>query len=70
MCIGDNLKKLRVKSGLNQRELSQKIGIGQSMLAQIERGTKTLSLPLAATISEELGCSIYDIIGDEIGEDK
>lgn len=60
--IGENTKKIRMKSGLSQEELARKVGVGRSMLAQIERGTKTLSLPLAIELADALKCSVYDFV--------
>lgn len=65
MNIGENTKKLRTNLGMTQEELSNQIGIGRSMLAQIERGTKAMSLSLAYEISKVLKCSIYDLLGQE-----
>ena len=62
MGIGDNLKRLREANGITQCELAEQVGITQSMLCQLERGTKTLSLPLAKEIAEILKCSIEDLI--------
>lgn len=62
MNIGENTKKIRIEAGLTQEELAQKVGVGRSMLAQIERGTKTLSLPLAVDLADALECSVYDFI--------
>lgn len=61
MGIGDNLKLIRERKGVTQADLAQKLGVTHSMVCQIERGTKTLSLPLAKEISEILGCSIEDL---------
>lgn len=60
MSIGENLRKIRELKGITQCELSGRIGITQSMLCQLERGTKTLSLPLAKEISDVLDCSVDD----------
>lgn len=65
MNIGENTKKLRTDLGMTQEELAKQIGIGRSMLAQIERGTKAMSLSLAYEISKVLKCSIYDLLGQE-----
>ena len=62
MTIGENLKKIRTEAGMTQATLADKVGISRSMLAQIERGTKTLSLPLSEIIAIELGCNIYDFL--------
>lgn len=61
MGIGENLKRIRETKGITQADLARKLGITHSMLCQIERGTKTLSLPLAKEISEILGCRIEDL---------
>lgn len=62
MSIGENVKKIRENAGLTQEKLAASIGIGRSMLAQIERGTKTLTLPLAEIAAKELNCNIYDFL--------
>ena len=61
MGIGDNLKRIRENRGITQCALSEQLGITQSMLCQLERGTKILSLPLAKKISEILSCSIEEL---------
>lgn len=40
MSVGENIKKRREAKGLSQAELAGAIGVGQSYLSQIERGTK------------------------------
>lgn len=61
MGIGENLKRIRENKDITQADLARNLGITHSMLCQIERGTKTLSLPLAKEISEILGCRIEDL---------
>ena len=61
MSIGDNLKRLREKQGVSQITLSEKLNITRSMLCQIERGTKVLSLPLAKEITQILNCTIDEL---------
>lgn len=65
MSIGENTKRIRTEAKLTQADLAERVGIGRSMLAQIERGTKTMSLPVAAEIAKVLKCSIYDLLGEE-----
>lgn len=64
MNIGKNIKKIREAAGLNQTELAEKLGVSQSMICQIERGSKACSMPLGAEIAEVLGCKIGDLIAD------
>ena len=49
------LKREREKKKLSQAELARLTGVSQSMIAQIERGTKQLSCPLAKDIAKALG---------------
>ncbi|MDD6489302.1 MAG: helix-turn-helix transcriptional regulator [Clostridia bacterium] len=65
MSIGQNIRKIRENAGISQTDLAEQIGIGKSMLAQIERGTKAISLPLSYEITKVLKCSLYDLIGKE-----
>ena len=67
MSIGANTRRLRINAGLTLDALAEKIDIGKSMLCQIERGTKTMSLPIAIEISKVLNCSIYDLTDEKQG---
>ena len=62
MSIGSNIKNKRLALDMTQIELADKIGITQSMLCQIERGTKAPSLPLSAEIAQFLGCKVEDLM--------
>lgn len=61
MSYGQNIKALRERNGDTQCELASKLGIGQSMVAQIERGTKTVSMVLAAQIAEIYNVDIREL---------
>lgn len=62
MSIGENLKRIREHNGETQATLSDKLNISRSMLCQIERGTKILSLPLANEITQILNCSVEELL--------
>ncbi|MBS6235581.1 helix-turn-helix transcriptional regulator [Anaerotruncus colihominis] len=47
--------------GMTQAELAEKINVTQSMLCQIERGTKAPSWPLGTEIAVELNCALNDL---------
>lgn len=64
MSIGENIKKIRIKNEMSQVELAEKINVTQSMLCQIERGTKTVSLPLSTEIAAALDCTLDELIRD------
>ena len=61
MRVGERIKEIRERAGLSQAELSEKVGITQAMLCQIERGTKNPSLQVGKIISDILGCSIDEL---------
>lgn len=62
MSIGKNIKARREELKLPQVRLAEQAGITQSMLCQIERGTKTVSLPLGKEIADLLDCKIEDLL--------
>ena len=62
MNIGMNIKAKREEAGMQQVDLAAKVGVTQSMICQIERGTKACSMQLGVEISEALGCKISDLI--------
>lgn len=66
MSIGENLKSLRESKGLTQEELAKMVGVHRTMISQAERETKTLSIPLGQTITEVLGCTIYDLLDNKL----
>lgn len=61
MSIGENIRKLRIEKGITQVELAENIGVTQSMLCQIERGTKAVTMALGKQIAEVLNCSIENL---------
>lgn len=70
-----NLQRLyqeRIGDSMTQKEFGRRLGISQSMVAQILNRDRTLPLDLARKFARELDCSIYDIcpeMGDYIKEE-
>lgn len=62
MSIGGNLKRLRIDRGLSQKELANKVNVTQPMIAQIERGTKAMTMELGKEISEVLKIPIDELL--------
>ena len=62
MSIGENIRRIRLERDITQADLARRDGISQPMIAMIERGTKTVSLPLSKEIADVLGCSINDLL--------
>ena len=64
MSIGETVRQIRESREMLQKDLAEKIGVSQSMICQIERGTKVLTLPLGRDIARALGCSLDDLTKD------
>lgn len=62
MNIGECIKARREACGMKQAELAREVHTSQSMICQIERGTKLPSLPLGAAIAAALGCSAEELL--------
>ncbi len=65
MSIGECIREKRITSGYSQAGLAMKVGIGQSMMAQIERGTKIPNMLLGKSIAEALECKVEELYGKE-----
>lgn len=63
MAIGERIARLRKCANLTQKQLAERVGVSSGMIAQIERGTKTVSLQLGKMIARVLEVDILEIIG-------
>lgn len=61
MSIGENIKQRREVANLTQKELAEMLEVSQPMIAQLERGTKTLTVPLGKEIAKALNCDLTDL---------
>lgn len=61
--VGENVRQYRQARNLSQQALADKVGISQPMLAQIERGTKSLSIQLGIVIAEVLEVDAATLFG-------
>lgn len=60
-----NIRPLRKRKSLKQKELACRIGVTNSYLCQIEKGIRTPSLDVLLRLSDELGCKIDDMFEED-----
>lgn len=65
MTVGENLKYLREKNNITQQTLADKLCVTRSFIAQIERGSKLLSIQLGSEIAKILNCTLEDLCNNE-----
>ena len=65
MSLGMNIKLCRIKQGLTQGDLANKIGISQNHLCQIEGNNSTPSLATLDGIAEALDTTVSELTKTE-----
>ena len=62
LSIGRKIKFFRTQKGLNQEDLSKRVGLTRSSIAQIEVGKQALSIYVLYRIGEALSIAINEIL--------
>lgn len=62
MSLSENIKNRRIKKSYTQQQFAEKVGVGRSMIAQIERGTKIPNMMLGREIARVLECSMDELV--------
>lgn len=62
MNIAENIKAKRLALGMTQEELASIVEVQRTMIVQLERGTKGLSLILAKKLSDVFNCTIDELV--------
>lgn len=68
--IGRRMKEARIKRGLTQEQLAEKIDITTVYLSELERGIKLPSLTVFVGIAEALHISTDSLLRDELETGK
>ena len=64
--VGKNIKVLREKSGLNQKQVAEFLGLDQSMISKIEKGERNISADLIDKLANLFCCPVSSIVyGDD-----
>jgi len=62
MTVKIRIKVLRAIKEITQAELSEKTGINQSAISEIESGKRSASIKMLERIAKGLDCKISDLI--------
>lgn len=62
MDLGNNIKRRREALNLTQQELAAKVKVNNTMICQIECGTKVPNVMLLKAISDIFGCTLDDLV--------
>lgn len=62
MNVGSNIKERRNALGMTQQQLAEKVSVEQSLICQIERGSKTPNLALGKEIADALHCTLDELV--------
>lgn len=66
MTFGENLKVIRRRMKLTQREMADKMGISQSYLSDMENSRKCLNVNTALLTAKRLEISVNELVNDDI----
>ncbi len=62
MSIGETIRARRTALGMTQAALADAVQVDQSMICQLERGSKVPTVVLAKQIADELHCTLNDLV--------
>lgn len=61
MNYGENLARYRKRAGMTQEQLAEAINVSRALIAQCERGTKSITLQVGKLIADTLGITVDDL---------
>jgi transcriptional regulator with XRE-family HTH domain len=60
--FGQRIRKLREKRGLSQVEMAHRFGIDRGHISDLERGKKSVCLPMIEVLSKGFGVSVSELM--------
>jgi transcriptional regulator with XRE-family HTH domain len=64
--IGQKVKALRVKAGLNQGQIAQFLGVAQSNISKCEKGERQFQMDHLERLGSLFGISLGDLMNEEV----
>ncbi|MFD3005108.1 helix-turn-helix domain-containing protein [Thermus tengchongensis] len=71
--VGQKLRELRLKRGLSQTKLAQKVGVSQTFISALEMGLKQPSLKTLLALADALSVSpdeLLHVAAEEVPHDS
>ena len=68
--LPDRLKELRLKNGLSQKQVAQRIGMSTSIISSYETGERTPSAEIILSISYLYSCSTDYLLGKKTDDSQ
>ena len=65
MSVAKNVRARRLALKMTQAELGDKVGVGRSYIAQIERGSKVPGMYMGKGLADALGCTVEDLLKED-----
>jgi len=63
--LGQKVKKLREKAGLNQAQIAQFLGVDQSTISKCEKGERQFQVDHLEQLGSLFGFTLADLMNDE-----
>jgi transcriptional regulator with XRE-family HTH domain len=60
--LGARIKELRLSKNMSQRQLGKNLGVGNSTISSIERGTRNMTVQMLERIAEALDIDMLDLV--------
>jgi transcriptional regulator with XRE-family HTH domain len=60
--LGKRIRQLRQKRGLSQVEMAHRFGIDRGHISDLERGKKSVCLPMLEVLSKGFGVSVSELM--------
>ena len=62
--VGAAIERERMRAGLTQETLAEKLGVGPQAVSRIERGVVHAPVWRLVEVSEVVGCTLAQLVGD------
>jgi transcriptional regulator with XRE-family HTH domain len=62
-----NIREYRIKLGLTQAQIAEKLNVGSNAVSQWETGTRSPNVRHIQMLAEVFGCSVDKLLGSKKG---